>query len=1303
MADIVIGPLVEIAAENGIQAFKRQVSYCINYKKSAGNLARKVKDLNDMRTDIQNRVVAAKKNLDSVKSVVVTWLERVNKEADQDEMVLGLMRFVRGEDAEIFNHGGCCSWCCLLNRRKISKESQKKFVVIDGLLKQGREFGEISELYSYAVTEIITKSTKSEDSVTFASQELVRKQVLRALKDERTFSVGIYGMEGVGKTTLKNQIHRQVIEEKLFNVVITIVVSQNVNLRNIQNHIAEALEFPRLKMVNDEISRAALLKERLRQEKKVLVIFDDLWTRDLDLSDVGIPYCHKDCKVLITTRFLEVCNSLKIEQNIKLEVLSDEDSWYLFKTNVGDAMDSPALQMVARDVVKECGCLPLALVTVGKALRNKDKFEWDYTANQLKSSNLTDIEGMTSNVYTSIKLSYDFLGNDILKRCFLLCCLFPEDYLISVDDLVIYAFGDDVICRDLEKWAEVWVRLHKALVKLVALGLLIGYQDKFAHRRPSAKMHDFVRDVAISIASKDGNPFYIKTGLSLQKWPEAGISSTSKCSRLSLFDNNITLLPDQPDLPHLLNLSLRGNKSLEKIPDRFFQNLGTLLSLDVGRTGISSLPLSLSSLVNLRSLDMSSCNLHSQLDISGLGKLKKLEILDLAGMDLTITLPEEIGDLSCLKWLDLSYNFELIVPPGVMSRLTCLEYLNMAGSFEQWEVGAIIDERCIFANLDEIASLTCLNCVELTAKWDAGSLSINGRTAITPLDSRLTGSSPFPNSIKVLMTKVETVRLDVCSGLKSVGALVPSSRGFNNLKTLKVSECNEMECVLSMVKEEIPKAAFRALEVLTLESLGNLKEVFHGPMPAEFSMENIRRVKLMSCTELVYIFSHEVLLKLENMEELMVRGFLRLKEVFVSQERTKVPNEKEEHGLILLPQFRQLILVELVIRTIWKGIFSPIHCFGNLKDVEVHNCSRLRHLFTPAIVIALQQLESLYVCACRSLVTIIASEDQLTSVVDNQVINNHFQSFFPNLRILYIQYCKMFKVFFLPLAAAEEEEEEDDDDDDYLVDYADRDDYDDDGEHCPSRNDMTELNLDHLPHIKNIWDGIRSLWNITSITVDTCERLKHLIPIQVLVSGGLSQLKFLMVHDCKSLEAIFDIDDVIVADELQNHIILENLKTLIVRDCKSLKYLLPKSLLGQAGLPKLEILEVDDCPEIEVILYEDGKDNFHGGNTVTSPVVEVLAKLRRLYLFHLPSLSSFHQQGNTSLIFGWPSLLTMCVANCNLKRLPFGNKNVPPKLEKIRVDSVELFEKWLKFEDERTKSSLRSLFKLYDGKERPEY
>ncbi|KAI3947509.1 hypothetical protein MKX01_017073 [Papaver californicum] len=1161
-----------------------------------------------MRTDVQNRVDAAKKNLDSIKRVVMTWLEKVNKEVDQDEMVIGLMSFIRGEDAEIFNHDPCCKgWCCVLNRHNIGKESEKKIVVIDELFNQGRELGEISDPYSYAVTEIITKSTKSEDSVAFASQEYVRKQVMRALKNSRTFSV-----------------------EKLFNAVITIVVSQNVNLRSIQNDIAEALEFP-------------ILKTRLRQEKKVLVIFDDLWTRDLDLSDMGIPFCHKDCKVLITTRFLEVCDSLKIQQNIKLEVLSDEDSWYLFRKNASDAVDSPALQTAAIEVVKECGCLHLALVTVVKALRNNDKLEWDYTANQLKNSNLADIEGMTSKVYTSIKLSYDFLENDILKRCF-----------IFVDDLVIYAFGDDVICRDLEKWAQVWVRLHKALGKLVALGLLIGYQKKFERKRLSAKMHDVVRDVAISIASEEGNRFYVKTGLSLQKWPAAGISSTNKCSRLSLFNNNITVLPDQPELPHLLSLSLRRNISLNQIPDRFFENLSTLLSLDIGHTGISSLPLSFSSLFNLCSLDMSSCHLHSQLDISGLGKLKKLEILDLSSLDLTITLPEEIGDLACLKWLDLSYNRDLTVPPGVISRLTCLEYLNMYRSFEQWEVGDIKDKSCRFANLDEIASLTCLNCVALTAKWGAGSLSIDGRTAITPLDFRLTGSSPFSNSVKVLMTKVENVRLNVCSDLKSVGALITSSRGFNNLKTLKVSECNEMECVLSVVKEEIPKAALRALEVLTLESLGNLKEVFHGQMPAEFSLE---------------------------IEE---EGCLGLKEVFVSQEGTKISNEKEEHGMTLLPQFRQLILMDLVITTIWKGIFSPIHYYGNLKKLVVHKCSRLCHLFTPAIAIVLQQLEELYISSCGSLVTIIALNDELTSVEDNQVMYSHFQSFLPNLRILDIQYCKRLKVLSLPFAKEAEEE-----DDDYLVDYPDEI-YDDD--HCPCRDGNTYLHLDHLPDIKSIRDGIQSHWkNITDITVHTCGRLKHLIPIQVLVSGGLSQLRFFLVHDCRHLEALFDTDDVVVPDH-QNQIILENLNTLIVRKCKSLKYLVPKSLLAQGGLPKLEILEVGDCAEIEVIVYEDHKHDIHGSNTVTSTVEEVFAKLYKLHLSDLPHLSSFNQQGNTSLNFGWPSLVSMFLFNCNLMRLPLSHKNVPPKLEKIHGDSVELFQKWLEFEDERMKLSLQSLF-----------
>ena len=42
----------------------------------------------------------------------------------------------------------------------------------------------------------------------------------------------------------------------------------------------------------------------------------------------------------------------------------------------GNFIDTPGLHPMAKEVAKECGGLPVVIVTVGKALANESKVEW---------------------------------------------------------------------------------------------------------------------------------------------------------------------------------------------------------------------------------------------------------------------------------------------------------------------------------------------------------------------------------------------------------------------------------------------------------------------------------------------------------------------------------------------------------------------------------------------------------------------------------------------------------------------------------------------------------------------------------------------------------------------------------------------------------------------------------------------------------------------------------------------------------------------------------------------------------------
>ncbi|KAI7990980.1 Disease resistance protein [Camellia lanceoleosa] len=109
-------------------------------------------------------------------------------------------------------------------------------------------------------------------------------------------------MGGVGKTTMVKHVAKRVEEEKLFNKVAMAVVSQEPNLKQVQIGIAEMLGL-KLDMEN-KIVRSIRLHERLLQnDKKILVILDDIW-EEFDLEDWGFPLeggNNKSCKILFTS------------------------------------------------------------------------------------------------------------------------------------------------------------------------------------------------------------------------------------------------------------------------------------------------------------------------------------------------------------------------------------------------------------------------------------------------------------------------------------------------------------------------------------------------------------------------------------------------------------------------------------------------------------------------------------------------------------------------------------------------------------------------------------------------------------------------------------------------------------------------------------------------------------------------------------------------------------------------------------------------------------------------------------------
>ncbi|KAK0599966.1 hypothetical protein LWI29_010265 [Acer saccharum] len=122
--------------------------------------------------------------------------------------------------------------------------------------------------------------------------------------------------------------------------------------------------------------------------------------------------------------------------------IEEAEAWSLFKSTAGMCIGHPDLKNIAPKVAKECGNMPLAIVTIASALKDKEESTWSTALNELKNPSLEGFEEtMTREVYTCIKFSYDHLDTKELKEIFLLCSRMGRTYDASIRDLFMYGLG----------------------------------------------------------------------------------------------------------------------------------------------------------------------------------------------------------------------------------------------------------------------------------------------------------------------------------------------------------------------------------------------------------------------------------------------------------------------------------------------------------------------------------------------------------------------------------------------------------------------------------------------------------------------------------------------------------------------------------------------------------------------------------------------------------------------------------------------------------------------------------------------
>ncbi|XVE56737.1 hypothetical protein DITRI_Ditri04bG0034900 [Diplodiscus trichospermus] len=783
-------------------------------------------------------------------------------------------------------------------------------------------------------------------------------QVLELLRNDRFKGIGIWGPLGVGKTTIMQNLNNHDEVAKMFDIVIWANVSSERSEEKLQEDIAHRLKL-KLECIDrpKDVSRA--ISEELK-DKKYLLLLDEVMDT-IELEDIGIPDNKNGSKVVLTTEFRHVCSSMA-NRLIEVRPLSRNEAWKMFQQMVIDVVYLPDIEPVARLVAKECDRLPLLIKTVAGAFKLKDSVsEWRKGLKDLRKWPEIEIPGLTE-LHSFLKFCYDQLKDGQKKKCFLYGALYPAESKIYTDYLLECWAAEGLVGNTCEKrrYQDVRDEGYDTLKCLTNASLL-----EKGERMIYVQMNNSIRQVALYISSQDPDCKFF-TGVSENSPDCLEENDWQQAKRISMVDKKLRDLPESPSCSMLLSLLLQRNLNLTEIPQSFFENMKTLLVLDLYGTGIVSLPSSIAKLTGLKGLYLNNCIHLTELPPQ-VGELHCLEVLDIRGCGISF-IPFLIQKLVNLRCLRMSYYKssnpsdcqDMDIDCGLIPLLAKLEELMIdvcSYEYDHWcnEVEDVVRQVATLKNLTTLR--ICFPTSQILKNFMLHSPSWKDRKQLTSFrffvgcQSRKRpqilehfeykinrylgychGNHIDHSIICELLPETDALELVEHEDIMSLMDFV-NVASFDRIRGCIIERCNKMTTIADGNRIAggyiLPN-----LEQLHLVNLQSLQSVFEGSLSIG-SLSKLHTVVVKCCPMLKKIFSLRVIQQLSKLQKLAIQNCAAIEELI----------EKDANaGQVspALPDLKTLILIDMPkLRTISVDTSLAL---PSLKEIQVYRCPELKSL-----------------------------------------------------------------------------------------------------------------------------------------------------------------------------------------------------------------------------------------------------------------------------------------------------------------------------------------------------------------------
>ncbi|WVZ16348.1 hypothetical protein V8G54_009330 [Vigna mungo] len=1290
--DPIVSATTESALNITTSVVKRQVGYFFNYKDKFKELKSYIEKLEHNKERLQHQVDSALRSGDEIEKDVQRCLTLMDDKIKQYKSYIN-------DDCHAKT---ICSIGFFPNNFRLRYQLGRKATKMVEEIIGDELWKTFFDNVSYQEFPSIDATFSNNGYESFASRTKTMKMIMKALQDSTVGMIGVYGPGGVGKTTLVKEIANKAREKNLFEIVIIANITGNPDIKKIQEQIAGMLG---MKLEEEsEIARVDRIRKRLKNEKEnTLIILDDLWG-GLDFNKLGIP-CNDDAsqqdvndisdfgynkieikelskvdldkikkeklsndyrrgKILLTSRNKQVlCNEMDVQQRsiFSVGVLDEKESETLLKKVAG--VKNSEFDRNATEIAKWSAGFPIALVSIGRTLKNKSLSTWEDVCQQIKRQNFTSEWGFTD---FSIKLSYDHLKNEELKCIFLHCARMGNDALIM--DLVKFCVGLDLL-PEVYTITDARKRVKEIIQELEESSLLVkSYSnDRF-------NMHDIVRDVALSISSKEKQVLYKKNAI-LYEWPHENDFERYSAIFVHFCDIN-DKLPESIHCPRLEVLHIDNKNESFEIPDEFFKSMVRLRVLVLTGINFSCLPSSIKCLKKLRMLCLERCTLGENLSI--IGELKNLRILSFSGSTIE-NLPLEFGQLDKLQFLDISNCLKLRqITSNIIPRIGILEEFYIRDNLIIWE--AEENMKSENASLSELRHLNQLQNLDIhihcssyfpqnlffdrlnSYKIVIGEFNLSNLLKV--------GEFKVPDKyeevkflalnlkegidihsekwIKMLFKSVECLLLGELNDVQDIFYEL-NVEGFPNLKHLSIVNNFDINFIINPKERFHSLVAFPKLESIWLYKLDNLEIICDNQL-VETSFRNLKVIKIQTCLKLVNLFLFSMVRLLTLLETIEVCDCDSLKEIVSKESQINTISDDK----IQFPQLRLLTL---------KYLPTFIYLY-NVDKIPGSSHSLQDQVFQQRNKDIVVDVEHMVTNSCLPLFNEKVSTPklewlELSSINIHKIWSDQCNHCFQNLLTLNVTDCSNLK-YLLSFSMAESlvnlqsifvsecaimEDIFRPEDAEYIDVF-------------PKLKKMEIISMDKLCTIWKSDIGLHSFSCLNSLMIRECHKLVTIFPNYM--GQRLQSLQSLTVTDCKLVENIFDFANIphtydiietnlgkIILEDLPNLVnvwkgytgeILKynNLQSIRVYESPKLKYLFPVSIAND--LEKQEVLEVRNCGAMTEIIALDK----HSSETF---ITFKFPHLNTLSLIDLHDLRSFYSGIHT---LEWSPLKKLDIINCSM-------------------------------------------------------